>query len=140
MFLTRSRYRSRRRGITVVECGVVYPVATLLIVGTVVVGLGVFRYQEVGRLAREGARWASVHGPTYSAEQGGSEASSASVRTYLAELSVGMDASTSDFVCTLDATKWSQGVAQVTVTYTWAAEAVFGSMSLTSTASTPITY
>ena len=117
-----------------------FPLTFLLLLGLAVGSLGVFRYQEVGWLAREGSRWASVHGPTYSAEQGGSEATSASVRTYLAELSVGMNTSTSDFVCTLDATKWSQGVAQVTVTYTWAAEAVFGSMSLTSTASTPITY
>jgi Flp pilus assembly protein TadG len=57
-----TRRKSRRRGGTVVECAVIYPLTFLLIIGLMVGGFGVFRYQEVASVAREGARWASVHG------------------------------------------------------------------------------
>ena len=54
--------RSRRRGATVVECAVVFPVTFLVLLGLSIGGMGVFRYQEAATLAREGARWAAVHG------------------------------------------------------------------------------
>jgi hypothetical protein len=47
---------------------VVYAITLLLIVGTIIEALGVFRYQEIAQLAREGARWASVDGATYQQE------------------------------------------------------------------------
>lgn len=50
------------RGTNAVEAAIALPVAFLLILGTCVIGLGVFRYQQVASLAREGARYASVHG------------------------------------------------------------------------------
>src|SRR6516165_2943741 len=52
----------RRRGATVVECAIIYPITFLLMLGLIIGGLGVFRYQEISSVAREGARWASVHG------------------------------------------------------------------------------
>lgn len=52
--------RSRRRGAALVEAAVVLPVFLLLVVGGVVLGLGLFRYQEIAHLARESARWASL--------------------------------------------------------------------------------
>ena len=56
-----SRDRSRaRRGVVMAEAGIVYATALLLAMGTIVMGLGVFRYQELAYQAREGARWASV--------------------------------------------------------------------------------
>lgn len=58
--LARTRVRSRRRGAALVEAAVVIPVFLLLVVGGVVLGLGLFRYQEVAHLARESARWASL--------------------------------------------------------------------------------
>src|SRR3954447_4123435 len=60
---------SARRGVTTAECGVVYSITLLLIMGTIIEGLGVFRYEQLSSLAREGARWASVHGPTYQQEK-----------------------------------------------------------------------
>ncbi len=57
--------RRRRRGAHLVECALVCPVVLLMSIGTVVVGLGVFRYQETASLAREAARWASVRGWQY---------------------------------------------------------------------------
>jgi hypothetical protein len=48
-----------------VEFAFIGSAAFLLIFGAVVGGLGVFRYQEVSYLTREGARYASTHGGQY---------------------------------------------------------------------------
>lgn len=49
----------------VVESAIVLPIAFLLILGLIIGGMGVFRYQEVAHLARLTARYASVHGGQY---------------------------------------------------------------------------
>ncbi|WP_435016321.1 hypothetical protein TA3x_003886 [Tundrisphaera sp. TA3] len=54
----------RRRGIIMAEAGAVYSVTILLVLGMMVAGLGVFRYQEVAFQARQAARWASVQSGT----------------------------------------------------------------------------
>ena len=72
MIYSRRKSQLRRRGVSVVEAAVVYPITILLLLGTVVLGLGVFRYQQIQSLAREGARYASVHGPQYAADSGSS--------------------------------------------------------------------
>jgi hypothetical protein len=51
-----------------VEAAIVLPVAFILILGVLVGGLGVFRYQEVAHLARLTARFAAVHGGQYAQE------------------------------------------------------------------------
>jgi Flp pilus assembly protein TadG len=48
-----------------VECAVILPTTFLLILGLIIGGLGMFCYQEVAHLAREGARYASTHGGQY---------------------------------------------------------------------------
>jgi hypothetical protein len=58
-------HRQPRRGITLLEGAVVYPITFLLILGLIIGALGVFRYQEVAALARRGARYASTHGAQY---------------------------------------------------------------------------
>jgi Flp pilus assembly protein TadG len=58
----------RRRGVHLVECALVFPIFMTLVVGMVVLGMAVFRYQQVAYLAREGARWASVRGAQYQRE------------------------------------------------------------------------
>jgi Flp pilus assembly protein TadG len=60
-----SRRSAARQGATVVEFAVVAPVTFLILLGLVVGGLGVFRYQEVAHLAREATRYASCHGGDY---------------------------------------------------------------------------
>jgi hypothetical protein len=56
---------SRRRAATVVESAIVLPVAFVLMLTLIVGGLGVFRFQEMAHIARETARYASVHGYQY---------------------------------------------------------------------------
>jgi Flp pilus assembly protein TadG len=60
--------RQQRRGAALVEAAIVYPVLFVLIFGIVMVGIAVFRYQQVAHAAREGARWAAVHGFKYGEE------------------------------------------------------------------------
>src|SRR5256885_11992030 len=57
--------RVPRRAAALVEFAIVAPVFLLFVMGLVVGGLGVFRYQQVASLAREGARYASVRGYKY---------------------------------------------------------------------------
>ena len=67
----RDRGARRRWGGTLVEGAVVGSLSLMLLLGTVVVGLGVFRYQQVADLAREGTRYAAVHGPTWVSKNSG---------------------------------------------------------------------
>lgn len=60
-----SHPRAARNGATAVEFAVVASATFLILLGLVVGGLGVFRYQEVAHLAREGTRYASTHGGQY---------------------------------------------------------------------------
>jgi Flp pilus assembly protein TadG len=57
--------RRPRRAATLVESAIVYSVTFFLLLALVVGGMGVYRYQEVAHLAREGARYASTHGGKY---------------------------------------------------------------------------
>ena len=59
-----------RRGVQAVEAAIVLPVVMMLILGTCSTAMGVYYYQLVATLAREGARYASVHGSQYAADTG----------------------------------------------------------------------
>jgi TadE-like protein len=117
---------------------VVYPVTILLLLGTVIVGLGIFRYEQLQSLAREGARYASVHGPLYASDKSLPIASTSSILTYVQGLAVALDG--------LNCTAVSYSAAtipctvSVTLTYTWTPESYFGSMAWTATSTMPVSY
>ena len=81
-----------------IEFAVVAPVFLLLVLGLLIGGLGIARYQEVAHLARLGARYASTHGAMYqregTAEQTGvpAVASAGDLKSYLAGKAVLLDA------------------------------------------------
>jgi Flp pilus assembly protein TadG len=62
--------RRRRTGTVIVEAAYIYPVLFMVLLAIVLLGLAVFRYQQVAHIAREASRWASVHGSQYAQEQG----------------------------------------------------------------------
>jgi Flp pilus assembly protein TadG len=62
--------RRKRAGATLVETAIVYPVLFVIVFGIITLGIAVFRYQQVAHAAREGARYAAVHGLKYSQETG----------------------------------------------------------------------
>jgi len=127
----------RRRGAVLIESALVYTMTLMLILGTIVVGLGVFRYQQIASLAREGSRWASVHGPTYVSEQGQSAITKSDVMTNAILPKIVILDSTA-----LTCTNFSMtsGNATVTLTYKWTPEAFFAPITMKSTSVTPILY
>jgi Flp pilus assembly protein TadG len=132
-----------RRGVSAVECAIVYPLTILLLLGTVILGLGVFRYQQVQSLAREGARYASVHGPTYASENNTTYATSTTVLAYIETLAVGLE--TNNLGCTVT---WSPNppassppsTVSVQLTYNWVPEGYFQTITFSSTSIMPVTY
>lgn len=62
------RLRRSRAGALAVEGAIVYSVVCVLFFGLIVGGIGVFRYQQVALLAREGARFAAVHGSDWQSD------------------------------------------------------------------------
>jgi len=64
------RKQRQRRGTTAVEFAIAAPIVFFLLLATMVGGMGVFRYHQVAALAREGSRWACVHGGQYEKETG----------------------------------------------------------------------
>jgi hypothetical protein len=124
--------------VSVVECAAIYPVTILLLMGTIIMGLGIFRYEQLQSLAREGARYASVHGPTYASENGQSVASTSTVLSYVQGLAVGLSG--------LDCTSVSYSATslpctvRVTLSYTWTPEGLFTPMTWTVTSTMPVTY
>jgi Flp pilus assembly protein TadG len=130
-----------RPGMSAVESAVVYPVTMLLLIGTMVVGLGNFRYQQLQSLARDAARYASVRGPNYvaaNASSGASLPTAANVQTYVQGRSAGM----SGLECT-DVSYSSNTdpcTVSVTLSYTWKPEGYFSAMTWTATSTMPVTY
>jgi len=136
MMKRRGGFRDRR-GMSAVESAVVYPVTLMMLIGTMVVGLGNFRYQQLQSLAREGARYASVRGPNYVAA-GGTQATAATVQTYVQGLAVslsGLTCTSASYSSTTD-----PGTVTVTLTYTWKPEGYLGSMTWTAASTMPVTY
>ena len=60
----RRRRMGDDRGENLIEFALVSIIFFMTIFGTIIFGIGVWRYNMVSDLAQEGARWASVHGST----------------------------------------------------------------------------
>lgn len=75
------RRKPQRRGAVLVESAVVYPVLFLIMLGIILLGMAVFRYQQVAHIARESSRWASVHGAKYASDTGNPAATASDVYT-----------------------------------------------------------
>lgn len=129
---------SHRPGTAVVEMALIAPLAMLLVIGFVVMGLGVFRYHQLAALARDGARWASVHGSTYEiASHRGPITADDVYAKVIRPRAVGLDMSR----LTYDVT-WgpNRATVAVTVNYAWLPEAYFGAVQLSSRTEMPVSY
>ncbi len=144
----------RRPGAVSVEAAVVFPVAMLLLLGLVVGGLGIFRYQQVAWLAREGARYASVRGAQYQQEVSSAKAATKQDvydnailpnATLLDPNDLSYDVTwnqnNSPYTVTSNFAKPVGNTVSVTVTYTWMPEIYFiGPIKLSSTSTLPMSY
>jgi Flp pilus assembly protein TadG len=157
--------RTERRGSVIIEAAFIYPVLFLLILGIILLGISVFRYQQVAHMAREGSRWASTHGTQYAKENGTTAATPQEIYdNAIAPHAAGMgaggisyevrwntdaggnpDKRPTRFVRVTDpATGLTRDVAvsntvTVTVTYTWNT-GLFGTIPVTSTSTNTISY
>jgi Flp pilus assembly protein TadG len=149
------RKNSRRRsGAALVEMAIIMPVVVLLIFGLIVGGMGIFRYQEVANLAREGARYAAVHGTQYALENPGKTAATAqdiynnailpqagALNTSKLTYSVTWNKTNSPVSATNDYEKPTGNTVTVTVTYTWMPEwFLVGPINLSSSSTVPMSY
>jgi Flp pilus assembly protein TadG len=137
-----------------VEFTVVLSIVWMLILGIAVFGLGVYRYQQVSLLAREGARWASVHGTQYAKTTGQSAATAADVYTNAISprlvaidpshlsYSVTWNSSNRPYSITVTAQGYTTTVNTVTVTisYNWVPEAFGYPVTLTASSTMPMTF
>jgi Flp pilus assembly protein TadG len=134
-----------RRAAALTEAALVYPIVILLTIGMVIVALGVYDYLQVTAAAREGARWASVHGGQYKQETGNAMATPSSVfSNAIAPKAVGLDpAKLNATVTWADPGEMPTYVdthgnvvsnqVTVTVTYTWTPALYLSPMTFTST-------
>lgn len=164
------RDRAQRRGATAVEFAIVGTLTFFLIFALVVGAMGIFRYQEVAHLAREGSRFAATHGGKYQLDGIATQTSvpaifaSSDMRAYLLPRSVALDASklqvTVAWSPPLGATptnmptyvntdpnllppgqKTIRNYVTVTVSYQWTPEMyLIGPITLTSTSIVPMSY
>ena len=149
------RLRQRARaGMTTLESAVVFPVTFLLILGLIVGGLGVFRYQETASLARRAARYAAVHGQQYAKDTGNAAATPDDIYTNaikpyavsldLTKLTYTVSYNTSNSPGTVGVQNGDvvnmRNTVTVTVSYNWVPEAFLGGITLTSTSVMPMAY
>jgi hypothetical protein len=131
----------RRRAATIVESAVVYPVLMLFVIGLIVGALGVFRYQELASLAREGARWASVRGAKYQAATGNPAATDSDVfNQAIQPRAVILDPASLNYSVTWNPDNRQGSTVTVTLTYNWVPEAFLGGITLSSTSTMTISY
>jgi Flp pilus assembly protein TadG len=142
--MIRKRNLPARRGVSMVEAAVVYPITMLLMMGTLVMGIGVFRYEQLQSLAREGARYASVHGPGYAADN--PPAAIASTTDIQNNVLTPMAAGMTGVGVTLTwnpnpPTTTTPSVVTVVLTYTWVPEGIWKtSAAFTATSTMPVVY
>jgi Flp pilus assembly protein TadG len=143
-----------RRGTTIVEMSVVAPVALLLLIGLIVGGLGTFRAQQVSMLAKQAARWASLHGTDYANQTGTASATAEDVYNQAIKPNViGLDLSklsysvvwSTDNSMSHSATINGKSVevsntVTVTVNYSWLPEAFLGGITLTSSSTSVMSF
>jgi Flp pilus assembly protein TadG len=146
--------RTVRRGAALVEFAIVAPVTLLLVIGLLVGGLGIFHMQQVAMLAREGSRWASVHGTDYATATGNAAATAADIYDHaIKPNAVGLDLShlthvvtwSTDNSPTHTATVSGKSVkitntVTVTVNYNWIPEAYLGGLNLSSSSTSVMSY
>ena len=133
--------KQRRDGLTAVECAVVFSTLFLLIIGVMVGGVGVFRYQEMAALSYEASRWASVRG--YSSElktlQPAATAEDVYNNAILPKL-VALDKSQLKYTVTWSPDNRQGSLVTVSLNYHWIPEAYLGGITLSASSTIAVSY
>jgi Flp pilus assembly protein TadG len=147
------RFRDRRRGATLIEFAIVCPVVLFFLLSIIVGGFGVFRYQQVAALAREGARWASLHGAQYAKEKNKPAATATDIATNIVQTgSVALNPEKLSCTVNWNSANWPSttttdyerplgNTVSVTVSYQWFPEMYLaGPITLTSSSTAQMLY
>ncbi|HEV3255240.1 MAG TPA: TadE/TadG family type IV pilus assembly protein [Gemmataceae bacterium] len=143
-----------RAAATTIEFALVGSVTFLLLLGLLIGGMGIFRYQQVANLARDGSRWASVHGTQYAKDTKNTAATDQDVYNQaIKPYAAGLDTSKLTYSVTWNTSNDPYHTATVnsvqvqvantvtvTVTYQWVPEAYLGGITLSSTSVSVMSY
>jgi len=144
----------RRRGAVMVESAIVLPILFLFIFGIFIGGWGILNYQQVAMLAREGARYASVHSGQYAQDNNRPAATQATVVSeVILPKAAGLKADALSYSVTwangskmplyllsYNPDVWRRNNVTVTVNYAWAPLMIFRNTTLSSTSVMPVSY
>jgi Flp pilus assembly protein TadG len=144
---------TNRGGATTVEFAIVAPITFFLLLGLLIGGMGIFRYQELAAVAREASRWAAVHGAQYQQDTGYPAATAQDVYNYvISPKAISLDLSKLSYSVTWNTDNRPyhttvvnnqvvpvRNTVTVTLTYQWIPEAFLGGITLTSTSTVPVT-
>ena len=153
----------RRRGAVTVEAAIVVPTVLFLLLAIILGGMGMFRYQQVACLAREAARYASVHGGDYQKDNSVTSPTVSQIQQQsVTPLAVGMassnlsvqvqwldcgqntltdwDSATHEVVSINSQGEYVNNAVKVTVTYKWSPGMFIGDVVLRSVSQQPMAY
>jgi Flp pilus assembly protein TadG len=123
----------RRHGSAVIEAAIILPVVFFLLLGTLVGCSLVFTYQEVATLAREGARYACVHGTRHAMDEAVAPADASEIYTNAIQpRMMTVDPSQVTYSVTWNTSNKPGMYVSVQVNYTWS-NVIFGDVPLSST-------
>ena len=135
------RRRQPRKGVTVMECAVIFPLVFLILAGTIIAAVGVFRYQEIAAVAREGARYATVRGQRYEFQTGNKAATPQEVyEQAILPRAVALDTKQLTYSVTWSPDNRQGGTVTVQVNYHWIPEAFLGGIQFSSTSTMLVSY
>jgi Flp pilus assembly protein TadG len=137
-----------------VEFAIVGSATFVILLGLLIGGLGIFRYQQVSRLARDASRWASVHGTQYALDTKNTAATATDVyNKVISPNAAGLDLTKLTYSVTWNTSNSPYHTATVngsqvnvantvtvTITYQWVPEALVGGVNLSSTSVTVMSY
>jgi Flp pilus assembly protein TadG len=146
-----------RRGAAMVEAAIVLPVLMTVMLGLIIGAMGIFKYQQVALLAREGARYASVRGYASTSDPNHTHPPAATPQTVYDQAIVPMatglilsdlnssvtwtDPSKAPvYLANANTNTWRRNAVTVQVSYTWRPVAIFPTLTMSSTSVMPITY
>jgi Flp pilus assembly protein TadG len=143
-----------RLAATTVEFALVASGTFLILLGLFIGGLGIFRYQQVARLARDASRWASVHGTQYAQDTKNAAATATDIYNQViapsaiglttAQLTYSVTWNTSNspsHTATVNGNQVQVGnTVTVTINYQWMPEAFLGGITLSSTSVSVMSY
>ncbi len=130
--------KSRRKAAVAVESAFILPILLTILLAIIVGAFAIFIYQQTASLAREGARYAAVHGAYYQQSQAAPPISDSAIYdNAIGPRMVSMDAANLTYSITWNPDRRPGSYVTVTITYQLSVP-IYGDLTLTSTSTEQI--